>query len=151
MGYEGTALFLDGDMVVQCDIEELFQLADDKYSVQVVKSAQRFEWPSLMLFNCAKCKALTPEYIETGNPQTLEWGDVGELPKEYNHLVGYDAPNPDAKIIHYTMGIPAFKEVRHLEHSDTWATEIRAANSTVSWEELMGNSVHAEKISETLR
>jgi hypothetical protein len=149
MNYEGTALFLDADMIVLDDICKLFELADDNYAVQVVKAKQRFEWPSLMLFNCAKCKELTPEYIETEQPQALRWGEVGELPKEWNHCVGYDEPNENAKLIHYTMGIPAFKEVQHLERVNEWRDEIIAANSTVSYQELMGKSVHAEKLNAT--
>jgi hypothetical protein len=146
MGYKGTALFLDADMIVLEDIKELFDLADDRYAVQVVKAKQRFEWPSMMLFNCEKCTALTPKFIETLSPQNLSWGEVGELPKEWNHCVGYDEPNPDAKLIHYTMGIPAFKEVQHLERTDDWFQEMKAANSTVSYQELMGASVHAERL-----
>jgi hypothetical protein len=146
MDYKGTALFLDADMIVLEDIKELFDLADDRYAVQVVKAKQRFEWPSMMLFNCAKCKSLTPEFIEASTPQDLKWGEVGELPKEWNHCVGYDEPNPNAKLIHYTMGIPAFKEVQHLERTDDWFQEMKAANSTVSYNELMGKSVHAERL-----
>jgi hypothetical protein len=149
MGYKGTALFLDADMIVLEDIKELFDLADERYAVQVVKAKQRFEWPSMMLFNCDKCTALTPEFIESGSPQNLSWGEVGELPKEWNHCVGYDEPNPDAKLIHYTMGIPAFKEVQHLERTDDWFQEMKAANSTVGYQELMGKSVHAEKLNAT--
>lgn len=149
MGYKGTALFLDADMIVLEDIKELFDLADDRYAVQVVKAKQRFEWPSMMLLNCEKCTALTPEFIENGTPQNLSWGEVGELPKEWNHCVGYDEPNLDAKLIHYTMGIPAFKEVQHLERTDDWFQEMKAANSTVGYQELMGKSVHAEKLHAT--
>jgi hypothetical protein len=149
MDYKGTALFLDADMIVLEDVKELFDLADDRYAVQVVKAKQRFEWPSMMLFNCAKCTRLTPEFIEASTPQDLKWGEVGELPKEWNHCVGYDAPNPDAKLIHYTMGIPAFKEVQHLERTDDWFQEMKAANSTVSYQELMGTSVHAGKLHAT--
>jgi lipopolysaccharide biosynthesis glycosyltransferase len=149
MDFKGTALFLDADMVVLGDIAELFSLADPRYAVQVVKAKDRFEWPSLMLFNCEKCKLLTPDYIEHDLPQNLQFGEVGELPKEWNHCVGYDEPNPNAKLIHYTMGIPAFPEVGHLEHVDTWKNELKAANSTVSWEALMGKSVHAERLHAT--
>lgn len=149
MNYEGTSLFLDADMIVIDDIAKLFALADDKYAVQVVKAKQRFEWPSMMLFNNAKCKILTPDYIENNQPQALNWGEVGELPKEWNHCVGYDEPNENAKLIHYTMGIPAFKEVQHLERTDDWFQEMKAANSTVSYQALMGNSVHAEKLNAT--
>lgn len=149
MDYHGTALFLDADMIVLDDICKLFDLADDNYAVQVVKAKDRFEWPSLMLFNCAKCTSLTPEFIENDQPQALRWGAVGELPKEWNHCVGYDEPNAEAKLIHYTMGIPAFKEVQHLERTDDWFQEMKAANSTVSYEELMGKSVHAERLNAT--
>jgi len=147
--YEGLALFLDADMLVRADIAELFELADPRYAVQVVKGVERFEWPSLMLFDCALCKALTPEFIEKGEPQRLDWGAVGDLPKEWNHCVGYDAPNPDAKLVHYTMGIPAFPEVQHLEYADEWKAELRVACSTVSWQALMGGSVHAERLAKT--
>lgn len=149
MNYQGTALFLDADMIVLDDICKLFKLADDNYAVQVVKAKNRFEWPSLMLFNCAKCTQLTPEFIEKDQPQALRWGKVGELPKEWNHCVGYDEPNPNAKLIHYTMGIPAFKEVQHLERVEEWMQELQAANSTVSYTSLMGNSVHHERLNAT--
>ena len=146
MNYEGTALFLDADMVVNSDIAELFALANPAYAVQIVKSEQRFEWPSLMLFNCEQCRTLTPEFIEFDQPEALQWGAVGELPKTWNHCIGYDAPDAEAKIMHYTMGIPAFKETQHLEGADLWKKEHYLANSTVSWQELMGKSVHAGRL-----
>lgn len=142
--YEGWSLFLDADMIVRGDIKELFDMADDRYAVMVVKNRQRFEWPSLMLFNNAKCQALTPEYIQTGEPNLLQWGEVGELPKEWNHCVGYDAPNPEAKLVHYTMGIPCFEEVKALEHGDSWKQELQSAVSTVPWDAIMGKSIHAQ-------
>ena len=46
--YEGWALFLDLDMLVQGDIAELFDLADESQAVMVVKSNARFEWASVM-------------------------------------------------------------------------------------------------------
>lgn len=146
MDYQGTALFLDADMLARADIAELFELADRRYAVQVVKCSRRFEWPSLMLFNCAACKILTPEFIEQAEPQALGWGNVGELPREWNHCIGYDDPREDAKLLHYTAGIPVFEEVKHLGHAQVWQQELRAATHTVPWEILMGNSVHAESM-----
>ena len=48
---------------------------------------------------------------------------VGELPKEFNHLVGEFDPNPEAKIIHYTLGTPCFKKYEHCEFSNEWYVE----------------------------
>lgn len=149
MDYKGVALFLDADMIVLGDIAELFDLHDPQYAVQVVKNKLRFEWPSMMLFNCEKCTKLTPEFIDNGRPQDLEsWGPVGDLPKEWNHCIGYDAPNPDAKLLHYTMGVPAFPETHILGFVDEWANELKMACATVPWQALMGGSVHAQRLQE---
>jgi hypothetical protein len=144
--YQGIALFLDADMLVQGDIAELFSLKDSS-AVQVVKNAQRFEWPSMMLFDNSQCTRLTPEYIERGSPQSFEWAEtVGDLPAEWNLCVGYDQPNPDAKLIHYTQGLPIWPETKGCEHSKAWLDELNLCNSSVSFQELMGNSVHAKHV-----
>lgn len=142
--YAGDALFLDPDMIVLDDIFNLLKHYDSNNAVSVVKNPMRFEWPSLMLFNNARCEKLTLDLIENGTPQKLEWAEsIGELPKEWNHLVGYDAPNPDAKVVHYTKGIPCWPETNTGEFAQAWCDEANYANSTVTWQELMGNSVHA--------
>lgn len=146
MGYQGVGLFMDADMLVSDDIAELFALADPQYAVQVVKGQQRFEWPSLMLFNCEKCQQLTPDFIENARPQDLAWGEVGELPSEWNHAVGYDQPREGVKLYHYTMGIPAFPETQMLGAVDIWKRELQCACSTVTWKELMGGSVHEKRL-----
>lgn len=140
-GYEGTALFMDADMLALADIT---QIPDPVGAVSVVKNVRRFEWPSLMYFDCARCKSLTLESIENGKPWKLGWADsVSELPSEWNHLVGYDAPRPDAKIVHFTMGIPFWQETRNSEYASEWMADAKESMSTVSWKELMGQSVHA--------
>ena len=144
-GYEGAALFMDADMLALAD---LTTMPAPQGSVSVVKNAHRFEWPSLMYFDCARCKRLAPEYIESGKPQSFDWAadGVGELPPEWNHLVGYDAPRNDAKVVHYTMGIPFWPETRQFEYAAEWMEDARDSMSTVSWHELMGGSVHAKKV-----
>jgi hypothetical protein len=154
-GYEGYALFVDGDVLCRADIYEMLEVADPEPAVSVVVNKDHklaYERPSVMLFNCAKCQALTPEYIETGNPQTLEWaGSIGELPAIYNVLVGYDEPDPIAKIVHFTQGIPCFPETKDSPFAEEWMAEHRMMNGTVSWAQIMGRSVHAQPVLERLK
>lgn len=139
-------------MLILCDIWELLDHHDPLCQVQVVKNKERFEWASLMLFTNNRCTHLTPEYIndEAHKPQKLweeeEWKTVGELPAQYNHCVGYDEPDPDAKIAHFTQGIPCFKETVDSEFADHWEAEMMSALKTVDWAEIMGNSVHAKRV-----
>lgn len=150
--YEGAALFLDADTLCMGDISALPW--DTTHSVcvvphdTVVKNGQqvsvRFERPSVMLFNCTKCKRLTPEYIERGKPQSFEWADsVGDLPREWNHLVGYDSPDAEVKLAHFTMGIPCFPETQNDDFAAEWQQTATTAFATCSWAEIMGGSVHA--------
>lgn len=141
--YQGVGVFLDADMLVLGDIYELVYLRD-KAPVSVVKCKLKFEWSSMMVFNNDLCRQLTPEYVESGQPQGLEWSDpIGEIPPEWNHCVGYDEPREGAKLVHFTQGIPCFPETRTSEYAKQWMDELKACNSTVSWDEIMGDSVHA--------
>jgi hypothetical protein len=144
--YEGTAIFMDADILVLGDIHELASIG--RHPVSVVKGKLRFEWPSVMVFNNARCKELTPDYINNPNsePQALGWANsIGDLPPEWNHCVGYDEPKK-AKLVHYTAGVPIWPETNGCEYSEEWHAELAHLNSTVSWQELMGGSVHAEMV-----
>ncbi len=145
--FDGWAVFMDCDMLALGDIARLWALRDERYAVQVVKHVHvpheevkflgavqtRYEkknWSSVMLMNCARCRALTPEYVNGASGLELhqfKWlGDdalIGELPRDWNHLVGYDAPMASAKLVHYTIGGPYFDEYRHCEHGDAWWRE----------------------------
>jgi hypothetical protein len=113
----------------------------------VCKNVKKFEWASVMLFNNEKCKMLTPEFVEKeGNLHTLGFlsdDQIGTLPSEWNHLVGYDAPRENPKLIHYTQGIPFFSETIKSDHTDKWQKVLRDVGFARSWGELMGPSVHA--------
>ncbi len=144
--YEGWSLFMDCDMMLTTDIDELFNLIDPTKAVMVVKhdytpstdtkylnaiqyKYPRKNWSSVMLFNNAKCKMLTPDYVNNATPMDLHrfaWTNddlIGELPVEWNHLVGEYQPNPKAKIVHWTLGGPYFEEYKDVEFSDEWRSE----------------------------
>lgn len=145
--YDGWAIFMDCDMLVLDDIAKLWALRDERYAVQVVKHVhvprettkfldqpqskyEKKNWSSVMLFNNARCKALTPEYVNTASGLELhqfKWlGDdhlIGELPHRWNHLVGYDAHDPQAANVHYTIGGPYFAEYAQCPFSEEWRAE----------------------------
>ncbi len=150
MEYQGWALFLDADMLVLEDINQLFDMKDESKAVMVVKNKERFEWASLMLFNCGHPdnRLLTPEHIEKANAlHSIGWTEaIGELPHEWNHIVLYDEPRPDAKLVHYTGGVPVFEETQGCEYSNEWQEEARYACSAMSWAKLMGQSKHVERV-----
>ncbi|MDX2163945.1 MAG: glycosyltransferase [Gammaproteobacteria bacterium] len=141
--YKGWAIYLDGDMLIREDIQRLWDLKDERYAVSVVKHADRkghhtfldttvslfpkFNWSSVMLFNNEKCKALTSDYLLTVRYQDLhqfKWlndeKDIGALPSRWNHLVGYDKPNADVALVHWTLGGPYFDEHKNTEFAEEW-------------------------------
>ncbi len=153
--YDGWSLFMDCDMLARADIAELWELCDDRYAVMCVKhdyvpkSEQKFlgqvqtkyekkNWSSVMLFNNAKCRALTPDFVNTATGLQLhqfKWLDsdehVGALPIEWNHLVNEYDHRPDAKLVHFTDGGPYFDEYRNDEYADEWfATRERMLHVT---------------------
>ena len=144
-GFRGQSLFLDSDILVRGDVCKLEECEDYSEPVHIVRGERKFEWASVMLFNNALCRHVTAEFIENPANGLYDWRwcpAPGPLPKEYNHLVGYDAPNPDAKIVHYTMGIPIWNETKDCEFAEEWRDTFRRMNSSVSFNELMGRSVH---------
>lgn len=149
-GYEGWSLFMDCDMLVQDDIAKLWALRDDRYAVMCVKhdhqpaEAVKFlnapqtryakkNWSSVMLFNNSACHALTPEYVNTATGLELhqfKWlpdeGLIGELTRQWNHLVDVN-PHEDAPSnLHYTLGGPYFHEYAECEYSREWKQELQA-------------------------
>src|SRR5262249_5494219 len=126
----------------------------DDNAIMVSKNRLKFEWASVMLFNCSHPdnRVLTPEYVETAKDiLALPWTDkIGDLPGEWNHLVMYDEPK-SAKLVHYTAGIPCFPETRDLGYGAEWMSELKTAMAAKSWQTLMAKSVHAAPVLERLR
>jgi hypothetical protein len=145
-GFEGTALYMDCDMLVLGDVAELFALKDST-AVQVVqhdyapKDAAKFygqaqktypkkNWSSVMLLDCGQCRTLAPEYVDRATGMELHqfhWApSVGALPKEWNHLVGeYD--NAPAKIVHWTNGGPWLSRYAGTDYAEEWRKAMRGA------------------------
>jgi len=149
-GYDGWSIFMDCDMLMLDDIARLWALRDDRYAVQVVKhdhqpreavkflgqvqtSYPKKNWSSVMLFNNVRCRALTPEYANSASGLELhqfKWlpdeASIGELPRRWNHLVGYYKPTHDVSLVHYTLGGPYFEEYRDCEYAAEWRAELQA-------------------------
>jgi len=142
--FSGWSLFMDCDMLMLDDIANLWKLRDERYAVMVVKHDHRpretskflgepqsaykkKNWSSVMLFNNSRCGALNSEYVSRASGLDLhqfKWlGNddlIGELPRRWNHLVGYDAPSRDVSLVHYTLGGPYFSEYADCEYAGEW-------------------------------
>ena len=148
--FEGWAIFADGDMICQADIKELWNLRDESKALLVVKhnyetkvskkylgnkneNYPRKNWSSVILWNCShpKHRILTPEFIAKQPGSYLHrfsWlddSDIGELPKEWNWLAIEYPENKNAKLIHYTLGTPCFKEYKDSEMASIWYSTYR--------------------------
>ena len=151
--YEGIALYMDCDMILTCDIKELFDQIEDeavmvvqhnyipkdqsKYLGAVQYAYPRKNWSSVMLFNNEKCKKLTPEYVNRatgGQLHRFDWLDdseIGKLGCEWNHLVGEMGEFPEAKLIHWTLGTPCFEGYKGQEHAEKWYNILEEVNHVV--------------------
>jgi lipopolysaccharide biosynthesis glycosyltransferase len=141
--YQGWSLFLDCDMLARADIAELFSMRDDRYAVMVCKHdyvpkdsvkflgnvQTRYEkknWSSVVLFNNARCKKLTTDYVngatglELHQFKWIEENEIGGLPLEWNWLVGEYPLKSTAKIIHFTLGGPYFQDYKNSDYAEEW-------------------------------
>jgi hypothetical protein len=143
--YQGWAVFADCDMLALDDLTKLESYFDPNHAVSVVQHRYvpretekylgrqqtqyaRKNWSSLILFNCERCTALSPEMVNRENGlylhqfKWLEDEQIGSLPWQWNYLVGWDQGH-DAKIVHYTTGGPWFHEYHGCEYTQEWEKE----------------------------
>ena len=154
MNYQGWALFMDCDMLMFEDISKLWRMRDDSKAIQVCKhdytpkESKKFlgqvqtkyekkNWSSFMLMNCKKCTTLTPDYVNKASGLELhqfKWleGDhlIGDLPLEWNWLVGEYEYKEDVNNIHYTKGGPWFEEYAKCDYSQDWFRNLEESNGS---------------------
>jgi len=138
--FQGTALFLDNDMLCLGDIAQIARLDMKRYALRVVQhdytpgntvkmygavqtSYPRKNWSSMMLMDCAKLRLWSKQVVETQTGaylhrfQDINDDLIGELPKTWNTLDWMDATT---QLIHYTNGGPWFEQYRDHAHADVW-------------------------------
>jgi hypothetical protein len=151
--YSGWALFIDGDMLLRTDVQELWALRDESKAVMCVhhdyktKTAEKYlgaanadyprkNWSSVVLWNCGHPanRVITPEFIETATGAQLHrftWLSddlVGEIPKVWNWLPDEFGANPEAKLLHWTLGAPCFHEYATVPMAEEWHREKMLTN-----------------------
>ena len=151
--YEGWAAFMDCDMLMLGDVAGLWELRDDRYPVMCVKhdyrpvedtkflgqvqtKYEKKNWSSVMLFNNAKCRQLTPEVVAKESGLFLhqfKWLEsdeqIGEISNAWNYLVGEPVPRPESpQLVHYTLGGPYFEKYANCEFADEWRAELARTN-----------------------
>ena len=154
MNYQGWALFMDCDMLMFEDISKLWRMRDDSKAIQVCKhnytpkedkkflgqvqtKYEKKNWSSFMLMNCKKCTTLTPDYVNKASGLELhqfKWleGDhlIGDLPLEWNWLVGEYEYKDDVYNVHYTKGGPWFEDYAKCDYSQDWFRNLEESNGS---------------------
>lgn len=146
-GYKGDAVYFDCDMLLTTDIADLFKIGRyNALPVSVVKHEYvpknttkylgnkqyqypRKNWSSVVYWDCEaeQNRILTPEFINDAESKVLHrflWLDnseIGDLPKEWNFLVGEYFKTPEVpKNIHWTVGGPYFNEYKDADYASLW-------------------------------
>lgn len=150
--YEGWAVFMDCDMLCLGDIAEVasYMTLRTRWSqaVQVVKHVyqpkeevkflgerqtiyEKKNWSSLMVFNNALCRSLTPEFVNAAPGLALhqfKWttdDKIGSIPRQWNYLVGEENQMTPPKLVHYTNGGPYFSDYATCEFANEWWEEFK--------------------------
>jgi hypothetical protein len=145
------------DMLFCADPAELFNMADDRYAVMVVKhrhepdeqtkmdgqiqtAYSRKNWSSVILWNTDHPgnTRLTLEMVNSVPGRELhqfcwlEDDEIGELPVEWNFLVDITPMTVKPKLLHFTRGIPAMAGYESGPWADMWLKELAILDATRS-------------------
>lgn len=143
------------DMMFLADPVELFDLADNNYAIMVVKhehipteetkmdeqqqtTYSRKNWSSVILWNTAHVAntRLTLEMVNNLPGRDLHrfcWladDEIGELPAEWNYLVGVTPMTVKPKLLHFTEGLPSMAGYEEGAWTDIWKKELAILDST---------------------
>ena len=146
------------DMLCRADLADLWALREPGYPIKVVKHSyqtrnprkyigvrsmetdnedyERKNWSSLFLGFAGNMawRRVTPLWMSRQSKldmlqlRFLEDEKIGELPVEWNWLADEYGPNPAAKLLHWTAGIPRFKHYEDAYHSDEWRAQLKRVN-----------------------
>lgn len=146
------AVFMDSDVLIRRNIEGLFNCARPEFAVMVVKhdfqpdgklkmdgqvqsKYSRKNWSSVMLFNVdhPSNQKLTIDLVNSVPGRDLhafcwlEDHEIGELPIEWNYLVGHHTTDECAKpsLVHFTDGIPTMPGYENTEYHEEWNATLR--------------------------
>ena len=138
------------DMMMLGDLAELDELYDETKAVQVVQhppyesqherkyigtelecaqsNYDRKNWASLMIMNCAHPSwARVSPFTMSSIPKIdllqlniIQDRDIGELPAEWNVLIDEGQDDANAKVLHWTAGLPFFPHYQDARRSKTW-------------------------------
>ncbi len=151
----GLALFTDGDVLFRGDVDELFRMADPRYAVQCVKHKTIFDaaapkkggaeqtlyrrknWSSVVLWNLDHpAHVRLTDQLLNGAPGRdlhafcwLEHYEIGELPAEWNYLVGASPFIEDPKLAHFTLGVPSVAGYESCQFADEWRAGLESARA----------------------
>lgn len=156
--FVGTAIFMDGaDMLCRTDIAPILENANKFAAVSVVKhnyktknpykyrgsgmesrniDYDRKQWASVMVMNCwhfawrrltAEAVASMP-LIDLLQFKFLSDKLIGSLDIEWNWLADEYGYNPNAKVVHYTLGVPGFPLHADVAHGDEWRNQLSRVN-----------------------
>ncbi len=145
LAQEGWSCFMDCDMLLRSNIARVFAGLDGRKAVYCVKHDHvpdyiekmdgqvqsryaRKNWSSFMIFNCyhKANKQLTPEMVNTLPGRDLHrfcWlkdDEIGELPVEWNWLVGHSDERVIPKNVHFTDGGPWFDAFANVPYAEEW-------------------------------
>jgi hypothetical protein len=147
--YRGWSLFADCDILVRRNLDELYALADDRYAVMVVKHDYqpveaikmdgqvqtvypRKNWSSVILWNCDHpAHQALRGLLNTAPGRDLHrfcWlqdEQIGELPPEWNYLVGVSPRRPNVALAHFTLGVPSMEGYEACEFAGEWSAYLR--------------------------